>query len=64
MFWRNEDAERCCRRQCCATTLSCVLFFESVGIGKSITEAAIKVRRNRPAIEQDNELPARDKPRS
>ena len=38
-------------------------FFESVGIRKSTTEAAIKVRRNRPTIEQDNELPARDKPR-
>jgi len=38
-------------------------FFESVGIRMSITEAAIKVRRNRPTIEQDNELPARDKPR-
>jgi DNA-binding XRE family transcriptional regulator len=39
-------------------------FYESVGISQSTIDAAIEVRRNsRPAIEQDNELAVRDKPR-
>jgi hypothetical protein len=37
-------------------------FYESCGISKSTTEAAIKVRRQGP-IEQDNESPVRDKQR-
>jgi hypothetical protein len=37
-------------------------FYQSCGISRSTTEAAIKVRRNGP-IEQDNESPVRDKQR-
>jgi hypothetical protein len=37
-------------------------FYQSCGVSKSTTEAAIKVRRNGP-IEQDNESPVRDKQR-
>jgi hypothetical protein len=35
-------------------------FYQSVGISESTIEAAIKVRRNGP-IEQDNELPVKNK---
>jgi len=38
-------------------------FYQSCGVSKSTTEAAIKVRRNRPTVEQDNRLTVRDKQR-
>ena len=37
-------------------------FYQSCGISKSTTEAAIEVRRNQPR-EQDRELPVREKQR-
>jgi hypothetical protein len=38
-------------------------FYQSCGISESTIDAAIKVRRNKPTIEQDNEPPVRDKRR-